>query len=125
MRSFKSNENIHKKEGGSYYVVSANKASSNKGTLKKRKRKASLTAIGTALANQNRMYVRRSIMYEKAAFCLPEEYSSVTRLPVPLKFDFIFSDFSKSFIHKWIKLSLYYNQSLRYLPFNKVRRGVL
>ena len=26
MRSFKSNENIHKKEGGSYYVVSANKA---------------------------------------------------------------------------------------------------
>ena len=28
VRSFKSNENIHKKEGGSYYVVSANKASS-------------------------------------------------------------------------------------------------
>ena len=28
MRSFKSNENIHKKEGGSYYVVSVNKASS-------------------------------------------------------------------------------------------------
>ena len=28
MRSFKSNGNIHKKEGGSYYVVSANKASS-------------------------------------------------------------------------------------------------
>ena len=28
MRSFKSNENIHKMEGGSYYVVSANKASS-------------------------------------------------------------------------------------------------
>ena len=28
MRSFKSNENIHKKEGGSYYVVSANKVSS-------------------------------------------------------------------------------------------------
>ena len=28
MRSFKSNENIHKKEGGSYYVISANKASS-------------------------------------------------------------------------------------------------
>ena len=28
MRSFKSNENIHKKEGGSYYVVSATKASS-------------------------------------------------------------------------------------------------
>ena len=28
MRSFKSNENIHKKEGGSYYVVSANKRSS-------------------------------------------------------------------------------------------------
>ena len=28
MRSFKSNENIHKEEGGSYYVVSANKASS-------------------------------------------------------------------------------------------------
>ena len=27
-RSFKSNENIHKKEGGSYYIVSANKASS-------------------------------------------------------------------------------------------------
>ena len=27
MRSFKSNENIHKKEGGLYYVVSANKAS--------------------------------------------------------------------------------------------------
>ena len=26
--AFKSNENIHKKEGGSYYVVSANKASS-------------------------------------------------------------------------------------------------
>ena len=24
MRSFKSNENIHKKEGGTYYVVSAN-----------------------------------------------------------------------------------------------------
>ena len=30
MRSFKSNENIHKKEGGPYYVVSANKASSLK-----------------------------------------------------------------------------------------------
>ena len=28
MRSFKSNENIHKKEDGPYYVVSANKASS-------------------------------------------------------------------------------------------------
>ena len=28
MRSFKSNENIHKKEGRSYYVVSDNKASS-------------------------------------------------------------------------------------------------
>ena len=28
MRSFKSNENIHKKEDGSYYVVSANTASS-------------------------------------------------------------------------------------------------
>ena len=28
MRSFKSKENIHKKEGGTYYVVSANKASS-------------------------------------------------------------------------------------------------
>ena len=28
MRSFKSNENINTKEGGSYYVVSANKASS-------------------------------------------------------------------------------------------------
>ena len=27
MSSFKSNENIHKKEDGSYYVVSANKAS--------------------------------------------------------------------------------------------------
>ena len=26
MRFFKSNENIHKKEDGSYYVVSANKA---------------------------------------------------------------------------------------------------
>ena len=26
MSSFKSNENIHKEEGGSYYVVSANKA---------------------------------------------------------------------------------------------------
>ena len=28
MGAFKSNENIHKKENGSYYVVSANKASS-------------------------------------------------------------------------------------------------
>ena len=28
MRSFESNENIHKKEVGPYYVVSANKASS-------------------------------------------------------------------------------------------------
>ena len=28
MNSFKSNENIHKKEDGSYYVISANKASS-------------------------------------------------------------------------------------------------
>ena len=27
MRSFKSNENIHKKKDGSYYVVLANKAS--------------------------------------------------------------------------------------------------
>ena len=27
IRAFKSNENIYKKEGGSYYVVSANKAS--------------------------------------------------------------------------------------------------
>ena len=30
MRSFKNNENIHKKEDGSYYVVSANKAQSVK-----------------------------------------------------------------------------------------------
>ena len=28
MSSFKSNENVHKKEDGAYYVVSANKASS-------------------------------------------------------------------------------------------------
>ena len=28
LSSFKSNENIHKREDGSYYVVSANKASS-------------------------------------------------------------------------------------------------
>ena len=28
LSSFKSNENIHKKEDGSYYAVSANKASS-------------------------------------------------------------------------------------------------
>ena len=28
MSSFKNNENIHKKEDGPYYVVSANKASS-------------------------------------------------------------------------------------------------
>ena len=28
MRSFKSNDNIQKKEAGSYYVVAANKASS-------------------------------------------------------------------------------------------------
>ena len=28
MSSFKSNENIHKKEDGSYYAVSANKTSS-------------------------------------------------------------------------------------------------
>ena len=28
MRSFKSNDSIHNKEGGSYYVVSANKVSS-------------------------------------------------------------------------------------------------
>ena len=34
MRSFKSNENIHKKEGGAYYVVSANKASSVKTNLR-------------------------------------------------------------------------------------------
>ena len=34
-----------------------------------------------------RMYVRRSIMYEKAAFCSPEEYNSVARQSVPLKFD--------------------------------------
>ena len=32
MRSFKSNENIHKKEGGSYYVVSANKVYENVGS---------------------------------------------------------------------------------------------
>ena len=37
MRSFKSNETIYKKEGGSYYVVSANKASSV--TLYTRQRK--------------------------------------------------------------------------------------
>ena len=28
MSSFKSNENVHKKEDGSYYVISATKASS-------------------------------------------------------------------------------------------------
>ena len=33
MRSFKSNENIHKKEGGSYYVVSANPVASSFRTL--------------------------------------------------------------------------------------------
>ena len=33
------------------------------------------------------MYVRRSIMYEKAAFCSPEEISSVALLSGPLKFD--------------------------------------
>ena len=31
--------------------------------------------------------VKRSIMYENAAFCLPEEYSSVVRYSVPLRFD--------------------------------------
>ena len=33
------------------------------------------------------MYVRRSIMYEKDTFCLPEEYSSLAQLSVQLKFD--------------------------------------
>ena len=33
MSSFKSNENIHKKEDMSYYVVSANKASSSLGHI--------------------------------------------------------------------------------------------
>ena len=34
-----------------------------------------------------RMYVKHSIMYEKAAFCSPEEYNSVAWYSVPLKFD--------------------------------------
>ena len=34
-----------------------------------------------------RMYARRSIMYENAAFCSLEESSSVARQSVPLKFD--------------------------------------
>ena len=34
-----------------------------------------------------RMYVRRSIMYEKAVFCSPEENSSTAWFSVPLKFD--------------------------------------
>ena len=33
------------------------------------------------------MYVRRSIMYENAAFCSPEDCSSVAQQSVPLKFD--------------------------------------
>ena len=42
-----------------------------------------------------RMYVGRSIMYENAAFYLPEEYSFCIK--VPLKFDKLFS---KSFINR-------------------------
>ena len=58
MRSFKSNENIHKKEGGSYYVVSANKASTvtlqSPGNESQRKR----TAI---LRISNRQSIQRLI----------------------------------------------------------------
>ena len=57
-RSFKSNENIHKKESGSYYVVSANKASSvtlqSPGNESQRKH----TAI---LRISNRQSIRRLI----------------------------------------------------------------
>ena len=44
-------------------------------------RKVSCPSIGTVSANQNQAsdYVRHSVMYEKAAFCSPEEYSSVAR----------------------------------------------
>ena len=35
---------------------------------------------------RSRMYVRRSIMYENAEFCSPEEYCSVAQQSVPLKF---------------------------------------
>ena len=58
MSSFKSNENIHKTKGGSYYVVSANKASSvtlqSPGNESQRKH----TAI---LRNSNRQSIKRLI----------------------------------------------------------------
>ena len=44
------------------------------------------------------LYVRRSIMYEKVAFCSPEQYSSVD---VPLKFDKLC--FLQEFNHKMRK----------------------
>ena len=43
--------------------------------------KSTASSVGTASASQNQAlyYVRRSIMYEKSAFCSPEECSSVAR----------------------------------------------
>ena len=52
MRSFKSNENIHKKEGGSYYVVSANKASSV--TLQHMKRESVFHALPHTLTRKRK-----------------------------------------------------------------------
>ena len=66
MRSLKSNENIHKKEGGSYYVVSANKASSvtlqSPGNESQRKH----TAILRISNRQSNSTIRNHQLYDAA-----------------------------------------------------------
>ena len=66
MRSFKSNENIHKKEGGSYYVVSANKASSvtlqSPGNESRKKYTAILRiSIRQSIQNQNGVQINKNL----------------------------------------------------------------
>ena len=82
MRSFKSNENIHKKEGGSYYEVSANKASSvtlqSPGNESQKKSMETLSCHSNesswAMTIKNTIYVEAYVMDMYAKFQLHTPY---------------------------------------------------
>ena len=67
MRSFKSNENIHKKEGGSYYVVSANKASSV--TLQSPGNESQKKPISPTSIEKNRIWIWKDVGFLFQKFC--------------------------------------------------------
>ena len=68
MRSFKSNENIHKKEGGSYYVVSANKASSVTLQSPGNESRKKYTAILQTHVKVERFHDSRALCFYKCRF---------------------------------------------------------